>query len=61
MPAAPSEDSTMDMESSSRANMRVPVNKIAAIFLSVLLIARVRVLRELGSVLRELGSDKLSK
>ena len=58
----------MDMESSSRANMRVPVNKIAAIFLSVLLIARVRVLRELGSVLRELGSvlrelgsDKLSK
>jgi hypothetical protein len=26
-----------------------------------LLIARVRVLRELGSVLRELGSDKLSK
>jgi hypothetical protein len=61
VPAAPSEDSTMDMESSSRANMRVPVNKIAAIFLSVLLIARVRVLRELGSVLRELGSDKLSK
>ena len=51
----------MDMESSSRANMRVPVNKIAAIFLSVLLIGRVRVLRELGSVLRELGSDKLSK
>ena len=46
----------MDMES-----MRVPVNKIAAIFLSALLIARVRVLRELGSVLRELGSDKLSK
>ena len=36
-------------------------NKIAAIFLSVLLIGRVRVLRELGSVLRELGSDKLSK
>ena len=49
VPAAPFEDSTMDMES-----MRVPVNKIAAIFLSVLLIGRVR-------VLRELGSDKLSK
>lgn len=27
VPAAPSEDSTMDMESSSRANMRVPVEQ----------------------------------
>ena len=51
----------MDTESSSRANMRVPVEQNRGNIFERSFDCSRPFLRELGSVLRELGSDKLSK